>query len=199
MKKSLGTIIGRVTAGVFFLMIAGSQISLAQFSIGAAYYQRKESPQNGFGVRMENDVKLTPKIIRLGIQAHFDYYSEQNNLSRDGISMGKVDNYTLGILALAKLKLLIVEPYLGAGIGFDKVNQSASNEISLVQNSLNKPLNNQQTIYEGVIGSEASLLPFLHPFVEYRTHAIRFGGILKKPSESNDTQGVWAFGVLLKF
>ncbi len=180
-------------------MISGLQLSFGQFSIGASYYQRKESPQNGFGVRMENDVKLTPKLIRLGVQAHFDYYSEQNNLSGNGISLGKVNNYTLGIVALAKLKLLIVEPYIGAGIGFDKLSHSGSNDTFPAASGLGKPLNKQQTIYEGVVGTEASLLPFLHPFVEYRTHAIKFGGILKKPSENNNTQGVWAFGVLLKF
>jgi len=198
MKGSLRQTIRWVVIGAIFFAIAGLKSGYGQFSIGAAYYQRKEAPQNGFGARMENDIKVTPKILRLGVQAHFDYYSESNKLDGSGVSFGKVNNYTLGLDALAKVKLLIIEPYIGVGIGFDKVNQSGSNGISSVVGSAVNPENTQKTIYEGVFGTEASLLSFLHPFVEYRTHAPKFGDVLKKPSGS-DSQGVWAFGVLLKF
>ncbi len=183
---------------IIFFMIAGLKPGYCQFSIGAAYYQRKEAPQSGFGARMENDIKVTPKFFRLGVQAHFDYYSENNKLDGSGVSFGKVTNYTLGLDALAKAKLLIIEPYIGVGIGFNKVTQPGSNGIPSVVNSAVNPDNAQKTIYEGVIGTEASLISFLHPFVEYRTHAPKFGDVLKKPSKG-DTQGVWAFGVLLKF
>lgn len=181
-----------------FFLIIGLKAGYCQFSIGAAYYQRKEAPQNGFGARMENDIKVIPKILRLGVLAHFDYYSENNKLDGSGVSFGKVSNYTLGLDALAKVKLLIVEPYIGLGMGFDKVNQAGSNGISTVVKSAVNPKNTQNTIYEGVIGTEASLLSFLHPFIEYRTQAPTFGDVLKKPSKG-DARGVWAFGLLLKF
>lgn len=198
MKESLRQGIRWVVSIVIFFMIVGLKAGYSQFSIGAAYYQRKEAPQNGFGARMENDIKVTPKILRLGVQAHFDYYSENNKLDGNGVSFGKVSNYTLGLDMLAKIKLLIIEPYVGLGIGFDKVNQTQPNEISSVVSSAVNPENTQNTIYEGLIGTEASLISFLHPFVEYRTHAPTFGDVLKKPSKG-DARGVWAFGLLLKF
>ena len=198
MKELLHQTMRGAVICILFLTIAGLETGYAQFSIGAAYYQRKEAPQNGFGARIENDIKVTPKIIRLGVQAHFDYYSENSKLDGSGVSLGKVNNYTLGLDALAKVKLLIIEPYIGVGIGLNKVNQPGSNSITSVVNSAVNPANTQKTVYEGVIGTEASLLSFLHPFVEYRTYAPKFGDVLKKPSTS-DSQGSWAFGVLLKF
>jgi len=199
MKNSLSRVVKWVIISLIFLMIVGLKLSFGQFSLGAAYYQRNEKPQNGFSFRMENDVKLTPKLFRLGIQAHFDYYSDKSKLGSRGISMGKVNNYTVGLVALAKIKLLIIEPYVGLGIGFDKVNQSISGNVyDLPGSGGSDTSNKQKTIYQGVVGSEATLLSFLHPFVEYRTHAPSLGEVLKKPSKAN-TSGVWAFGVLLKF
>lgn len=198
MKKSLLKTVRWVSLSLIFLMFAGIGISYGQFSIGAAYYQRNEIPQNGFGVRMENDIKVTRKLLRLGVQAHFDYYSDRNKLSGNGISLGKVNNFTLGLVALAKIKLLIIEPYAGVGIGFDKISQSGSGNVYSTVSNLDQSINKQNTIYEGVIGTEATLLSFLHPFVEYRTHAKTFSDAIKKPSKSNSS-GAWVFGVLLKF
>src|SRR5699024_11277769 len=64
------------------LMISAfPQKSEAQWSLGASYEVRNESPKNGFGIRVERKILQKLPIVDLSLRGHFSYFNDENELS----------------------------------------------------------------------------------------------------------------------
>lgn len=155
MKKVL------VTFGFIFLLIPVSNTVSAQFAIGASYEIRSEDPTNGFGFRLEKGILQNMPLLDFGLRAHFSYFNDTNEISRNGISTStEIDVYDYGLAALAGVKLGLIKPYVGLGIGNQQFNFDADAEdFSSDESSF---------YWNGFGGAEITLLPLLNPFIEYR-------------------------------
>lgn len=191
-----------LTVALLGIIIAGFgyQQAKAQFSIGASYEIRKENPTNGFGIRIENDLPLKLPLVAIGIRAQFSNFSEKNSLSSGGITYDqKLNHYNLGLMALAKLKLGLLSPYVGLGVGTSHLQVKNTNLSSILPNGGESgSKNNNSVYYEGAIGASATLLPILHPFIEYRLQKNNFKNVVNG-YKTKDSSGIWAFGVSLSF
>lgn len=185
-----------LTIALAGIIIAGFsyQQAQAQFSIGASYEVRSHDPTNGFGIRLENDLPLKLPLVAIGVRAQFSNFSEKNSLSKAGITYDqKLNHYNLGLMALAKVKLGLLSPYAGLGIGTNHLKVKNTGD-PLVNGSDNKT----KIYYEGAIGAEATLLPMLHPFIEYRLQKNNIKGVVNG-YKAKESDGIWAFGVSLSF
>lgn len=148
-----------VALGIIFMLIPIYNTANAQWAIGASYEVRSEDPENGFGFRLEKGFLNGIPLLDLGIRAHFSYFNETNNISREGISAStEIDVYDYGLAAIGGVKLGIVKPYVGLGIG----NQQFKFEPEEV-------FQDESSFYwNGFGGAEITLLPLFNPFIEYR-------------------------------
>lgn len=155
MKKVL------ITISFLLAFISISQSAHAQWAVGASYEIRDEDPENGFGFRLERSFLQDAPLIDLGIRAHFSYFNEENNVSRDDFTFSRqIDVYDYGLAALAGVKLGIVKPYVGLGIGNQQFKFNADVEgFDFSESSF---------YWNGFGGAEFTLLPVLNPFIEYR-------------------------------
>lgn len=191
MKNPTSKLLTIALLGVFLACFSYQQAA-AQFSIGASYEIRSHKPTNGFGVRIENDMPLKVPMLAIGVRAQFSNFSEKNNISgiNDITYDQKLSHYNLGLMALLKLKLGLLEPYVGLGLGTSHLkvkSEGLSQSYSENKNSI---------YYEGALGAEVSLLPILHPFIEYRLHRNNFNDVIQG-YKTHDTNGIWAFGLSL--
>lgn len=155
MKKAL------VTFGLLFLFIPIHDTVDAQWAIGASYEIRSEDPDNGFGFRVEKGLLKDVPLIDLGIRAHFSYFNETNSISREGVEISReIDTYDYGLAALGGIKLGLVKPYVGLGIGNQRFKYEAEiDDFSFSESSF---------YWNGFGGAEFTLLPLFNPFIEYR-------------------------------
>ena len=166
----------------------------AQFSIGASYEIRSNKPTNGFGIRIENDLPLKLPLVAIGVRAKFSNFSEKNSLTTNSVTYDqKLNHYNIGLLALAKVKLGLLSPYAGLGIGTNHLSVKNSGPISFGGSK-----NKTKIYYEGVLGASVTLLPMLHPFIEYRLQKNNISGVING-YRAKDSNGIWAFGVSLQF
>lgn len=127
-----------------------------QFSVGASYEIRDENPSNGFGLRMEKSILPGMPLIDLGFRAHFSFFNETINLGVNEMELNtNVDAYDYGLAAVAGIKLGLVKPYAGIGIGSERFDAGSV-------------FKENNFYWNGFGGAEITLLPFLHPFIEYR-------------------------------
>ncbi|TVQ00839.1 MAG: porin family protein [Balneolaceae bacterium] len=160
----------------------------AQFAIGASYEIRDEYPTNGFGVRLEKGLLGKGHMLDLGIRGHFSYFNETNNLSiGDGATISRdMDVYDYGLAALLGIRLGIVKPYVGAGVGLDRFKQSTEREqLSFKENNF---------YWNAFGGAEFTLIPVVSPFIEYRIS--QFTGT---EDLTFDKVNRIAFGIYLRF
>lgn len=153
------------------LLILGSVLfvskpAAAQWAIGASYEMQNENPDNGFGVRIERGLIGNLPLLDLSMRAHFSYFNDTNNITLDDIDFSSdIDMYDYGIAAIAGLKLGLVRPYVGLGIGNQQFNYDpeSNQEIDDII-----PDDASSFYWNGFGGAEISILPFLSPFIEYR-------------------------------
>ncbi|HKJ34886.1 MAG TPA: outer membrane beta-barrel protein [Balneolales bacterium] len=134
----------------------------AQWSVGASYEIRTANPKTGFGARIEKDIKLPIPLVSIVGRAHFSYFNANNKITQTGGYSYSTDfkDYDLGLTALGKVKLGVVNPYVGIGIGSDTYH------VNIPDLGGGKTKNS--IFYNATVGAEAALIPFIHPFVEYR-------------------------------
>ncbi len=155
MKKIL------IALSFLFAFISFNQTAEAQWAVGGSYEIRNEDPENGFGFRIERSFLQGAPLIDLGIRAHFSYFNDENNVSRDDFTFSQqIDVYDYGLAALAGVKLGIVKPYVGLGIGNQQFKFNADVE--------GFDFNESSFYWNGFGGAEFTLLPVLNPFIEYR-------------------------------
>lgn len=155
MKKLIGII------AVAFLLIPLHQTANAQWSIGVSYEMRDEMPDNGFGLRVEKDMLSGMPLVELALRGHWSYFNETNNVSLDGVNFSRdADAYDYGLAAVLGVKLGMIKPFAGAGIGRERFKQSVEVEgFSFKENNF---------YWNAFGGAEINLLPLLNPFIEYR-------------------------------
>src|SRR5690625_6779813 len=73
--------------------------------------------------------------------------------------------YDYGIAAIAGLKLGLVRPYVGLGIGNQQFNYDPEDNQEITDVI---PDDASSFYWNGFGGAEISILPFLSPFIEYR-------------------------------
>lgn len=181
---------------ITFFFLGGFMVSTAaaQFSIGASYEIRNKDPQDGFGIRIQNMAKLPIPLLALGFRAHYSYFSAQNKITSSGnvsYETNDLKDYDIGIDAIGEVKLGLVDPYIGLGLGSRtyKVDYKAVEQLKNEKKS--------SIFYNGTIGVQLGIIPVLKPFIEYRitkSNLKDFNGV--KPSNTN---GRYIFGVLLQF
>ncbi len=155
MKKVL------VTFGFLFAFISISNTAQAQWAVGASYEIRNEDPENGFGLRLERSFLQGVPLLDLGVRAHFSYFNDENSVSRDGVTFSRqIDVYDYGLAVLGGVKLGIVKPYVGLGIGNQQFKFNADIE--------DFDFDESSFYWNGFGGAEFTLLPVLNPFIEYR-------------------------------
>lgn len=156
MKKAL------VTFGFLFLLILFNETASAQWALGASYEIRSEVPENGFGLRVEREFLSEVPILDFGARAHFSYFNAENNVRFDDIVISQdIKAYDYGLAALAGIKLGLVKPYVGFGIGNQQYKYDANSDAINISDD-------SSFYWNGFGGAEVTLLPFLRPFLEYR-------------------------------
>lgn len=150
-----------VTCSLLFAFISISQTAQAQWAVGASYEIRDEDPENGFGLRVERSFLQGVPLLDLGVRAHFSYFNDENNITRDDITFSRnIDVYDYGLALLGGVKLGIVKPYVGLGIGNQQFKFNTNiDEFDFDESSF---------YWNGFGGAEVTLFPFLNPFIEYR-------------------------------
>lgn len=158
----------------------------AQISIGASYEVRDEDPTNGFGLRVESGILKMVPIVDFNVRAHFSYFSETNEASLDGATISQeFEAFDYGLALTAGVKVAIVKPYVGFGIGSETFDFESDDQNSFRENNF---------YWNGFGGVELRLIPMLNPFIEYRITK------LTSPDEvSFDNVGRVAFGINLRF
>lgn len=145
-----------------FAFLSIHQTAQAQWALGASYEIRDEDPESGFGLRLERSFLQGAPLIDLGIRAHFSYFNDENNVSRDDFTFSQqIDVYDYGLAVLGGVKLGVVKPYVGLGIGNQQFKFNA--DIAEVDD-----FNESSFYWNGFGGAEITIFPFLNPFIEYR-------------------------------
>ena len=116
------------------------------------------------------------------MRAHFSHFSEDNKLTRSGITFSEeVINYDIGIAALAGVNIGLIEPYAGMGIGSEEINITPNLISGLIDqsNPMLVSILSQKTennlYWNALVGAKISVLPILKPFIEYRYTDSRLG------------------------
>lgn len=150
------------TALILGLILMFQTTATAQYAAGVSYENRSEDPTNGFGLQLESSIFSVP-MIDFRMRAHFSYFSEENELTRAGISYDEeIDTYDFGVAAIGAVSLGLIDPYVGVGIG------SESWSISREEISGFEDFDDSRFYYYGVGGISFSLLPVVHPYIELR-------------------------------
>lgn len=168
----------------------------AQWSIGASYEIRTSTPKTGFGARIERTVKLPIPLLSLVGRAHFSYFNANNKITKTGGYSYSTDfkDYDLGLTFLGKVNLGVVDPYVGIGIGSDTYHVNIPD--------LGGGKTNKSIFYNATVGAQATLIPFIHPFVEYRITKnnlkdFNFAGNYKQ--QADNSPGRLILGISLQF
>lgn len=178
------------------LFIAIPNRSVAQWSIGASYEIRHENPKNGFGVRIERGILQQLPIVDLSLRAHFSYFNDKNQISRDGISFSQdIKNYDYGLAAIGGVKFGVLTPYVGLGLG------SSTMDVTRKDLPSGSPFQNDskdsKIYWNGLVGAKVKLFPAVIPFAEYRLESI--ADYKNELRDIKNNNGRWIFGISLAF
>ncbi|MDX1590404.1 MAG: outer membrane beta-barrel protein [Balneolaceae bacterium] len=172
---------------MFAIMIAFTQTATAQWSIGASYEVRNEVPENGFGVRVERGILQSLPLVDLGIRAHFSFFNDENSITSGSQTIsGDIQSYDYGVAAIGGVKIAMLKPYVGLGIG--------SEQFEFDTNDAGASFDESNFYINGFGGLELTLLPLINPFIEYR-----ISNLSGAEDVNYDNVGRVAFGVNLRF
>lgn len=188
MNNYLKIIISGIILCSLFMLPQQSQ---AQWSLGASYEIRDEEPENGFGLRLERSLMDKAPVVDVRIRAHFSYFSDENYVSEDQVTYGKIENYDFGLAGVGGVSVGLVTPYIGVGLG------STTTDLRGAQISNGNEGSESKLFWNGFVGAEVSPIPAIKPFVEYRFEAAEsFEELQNSVDQSN---GRMIFGVSLAF
>jgi len=173
--------------GAFLFFIPLHETANAQWSVGVSYEYRNEDPNSGFGLRAERSILESVPLLDLSLRGHFSYFNETTEVSRQGINFtSDLSVYDFGFAALAGFTIERVSPYVGLGIGNERFKLSTDvQDLSFKERNF---------YWNGFIGAEIEILPYLKPFVEFR--AGRLTGI---DEVETDNINRFAIGVNVHF
>lgn len=164
-----------------------TESATAQWAIGASYEVRNEDPTNGFGLRVERGILNAIPVVDFDMRAHFSFFNEASSATTDGVSFDReIQAYDFGLALTAGIKIALIKPYVGFGIGSETFDFDAGGN--------NQSFNESNFYWNGFGGAELRLLPLLNPFIEYRI--TRLTGT---DQISFDNVGRFAVGINLRF
>lgn len=184
MKKILILLLGIFAAQFIF-----ADSSNAQWGIGASVEIRDENPTTGVGLKLEREILSVIPIVDVHLRGHFSWFNDQDVESIiDQTHNTQVDVYDYGAALVVGLKLGIVKPYLGGGIGTEKYREESNTGI------LDNSYSENFFYWNGFGGAEISILPYLKPFIEFR-----FSKFTDPDEISFDSYNRLAIGLTLRF
>ncbi len=147
--------------GALLFFIPLHESAKAQWSVGVSYEYRNEDPNSGFGLRAEKSILEDLPVLDLSLRGHFSYFNETTQVSREGINFSSdLDVYDFGFAALAGFSIQLVSPYVGVGIGNERFKLSSdARDFSFKERNF---------YWNGFIGADVEILPYLKPFIEFR-------------------------------
>ena len=168
----------------------------AQLEIGASYELRDEDPKSGFGVRIEKGFLEQLPLAKIGMRAHFSFFSDENNVDEGGLTYSQeLTNYDFGVAIIGGVSVGLIEPYVGLGLGSTtlEVQNDFSNSLPGIDPMGDQ---NESNIYwNGFLGAKVSIIPLVKPFVEFRYSDTS----LSEPEVAEVKTGRIIFGVSLSF
>jgi len=195
-------IVNKLSIALSWLFIFSTS-TFGQMEIGISYELRDELPQNGFGLRIESPLLSQFPVINLGIRLHLSYFSEENELTKQGLRYSEeLTNYDVGLQAIAGISIGLVEPYVGLGIGTERIQiQPSALQPFDVGNGIFDLLlsnkNDDNLYWNASIGSKVSIIPILKPFIEYRYTNTELGS--PRFEQFDSKTGRIIFGIAIRF
>lgn len=181
----------------FFQMVSG------QTEVGVSYELRDEEPQNGLGLRVETPLLSQLPVLNLSIRAHISYFSDENELTQQGLRYSEdITNYDLGIQGIVGINVGLVEPYVGFGIGSERINITPKalqpfNFDNGIYDLLLSEKSDGNMYWNASFGAKVSVVPILKPFVEYRYTNTELG--TPKFDQFDTKTGRMVFGLSIRF
>ena len=181
----------------FFHTVSG------QTEVGVSYELRDEEPQNGFGLRVELPLLSQLPVLNLSIRAHASYFSDENELTQQGLRYSEdITNYDLGIQGILGVHVGLVEPYVGVGIGTERINITPKvlqpfNFDNGIYDLLLSEKSDDNVYWNASLGAKVSIIPILKPFVEYRYTNTELGS--PKFDQFDAKTGRMVFGLSIRF
>lgn len=169
----------------------------AQLEIGASYELRDEDPQSGFGVRIEKGFFEQLPLAKIGMRAHFSFFSDENNVDEGGLTYSQeLTNYDFGTAITGGVSVGLIEPYVGLGLGSTTLDIKKDNYSIFIPGD-EEPMDvNESNIYwNGFLGAKVTIIPLVKPFVEYRYSDTS----LSEPEVADVRTGRIIFGVSISF
>jgi opacity protein-like surface antigen len=153
--------------GLLFLPADG----YAQVSVGANLDVRSEDPTNGAGVRLEYRLIHLPPLAEIRLRAHASYFSEKSVTQYETHGLRsevtrELQAFDFGAAALAGVKLGLLSPYAGAGLGGDSSWFTVAKDSG--DPSRESGVNEMNPYWNIFFGAEFTLIPYINPFFEYR-------------------------------
>lgn len=173
---------------LLLITLVPQEKAVAQTGIGASFETRDISPENGFGLRVEQGILNFVPLVDLKMRAHFSYFSEESRFQFPGGEFtAELDSYDFGLAATGGIPLGLIAPYAGLGIG--------SESFKAVEQGAQSGEFDEDYFYWNVFtGVKVVTLPMLKPFVEYR-----FVRHFEDDQFYSNQNSRWAFGVTLEF
>lgn len=150
----------------FVLVFTTQNVASAQHSLGVSYENRGEDPTNGFGFQLESSLFSLP-LIDLRLRGHFSYFSEDNEITREGLTYDEeIEAYDFGVAGIGSVSLGLIDPYVGVGLGSESWSASRDEVTGIEGPDLD--IDDSSFYYYGVGGLSFSLLPAIEPYIELR-------------------------------
>lgn len=156
MKKILILIIG-----LFSAQLISADYSYAQWGIGAGVEIRDEDPTTGVGIKIEREILSKAPIVDLNLRGHFSWFTDDDaeSLIDRGLNTD-INVFDYGAALVLGLKLGLVKPYVGAGVGTERYSEESNSGIM--------DYSEDNFYWNGFGGAEITLLPYVKPFIEFR-------------------------------
>jgi len=180
--------------GAFLFFIPLHETVHAQWSVGVSYEYRDEDPNNGFGFRAEKSIFDGIPLLDLSLRGHFSNFNEtMPDNRRDINSILDFGVYDFGFAALAGFSLGLVSPYVGAGIGHER--------FKLDTDDPDESINDRNIYWNGFIGANVEILPYLKPFIEFRAGKLTSAAEIEADEIKTVTDNInrLAIGVSIRF
>ncbi len=179
---------------VIVILFTVPEESSAQWSAGGGFELREQEPSKGVSLKLQRDFLTAIPIIRLGIRGYGSIFPEQTSTFQGGsgaateFSVANISYQTSAAL-IGGLNMGMTNPYVGLGIGVHHF------EVKTVQmNGETSRVTNENIAIQAIAGAEIALLPFIHPYIEYK-----FSQFSGEHGLEYDHTGSLSFGLMFKF
>lgn len=146
-----------ILVGLFATQLIAANQSFAQWGIGAGVEIRDEDPTSGVGIKIEKEIFSKVPVLDFNLRGHFSWFydSDTESIFEEALNT-EINVYDYGVAFVMGVKLGIVKPYVGAGLGSEQFHEELNS------------YSEENFYWNGFGGAEITLLPYLKPFIEFR-------------------------------